>query len=70
MKDEKNTNLLAGLVLRTGLGLGMIYFINMFLESQSITGQVGLNAISAATSGALGIPGVGLLYGITFFQML
>ena len=32
--------------------------------------NVGLNPVSFLTSGTLGIPGVCLLYGITFYQIL
>lgn len=69
MKQEKG-NVFVTLFLRGCLGLGCIYFINIYLEGNGIIAQVGLNAITAVTSAALGLPGVGLLYGVTFFQIL
>lgn len=70
MNENKGSNFIMGIVLRGGMGLFIIYFVNMYLESQGIQGQVGLNAVSAVASGTLGLPGVGLLYGVTFFQLL
>lgn len=57
-------------ILRGCMGMGMIYFINTYLEQHNIMAEVGMNGATAFVTSALGIPGVGLLYGITFFQML
>lgn len=70
MNDKNGSNFLIGVLLRACMGLFIIYFVNMYLESQGIQGQVGLNGVSAVTTATLGLPGVGLLYGVTFFQML
>lgn len=68
--DNKKGNFFIPILLRACMGMGMIYFVNIYLESQGIPSQVGLNGVSAVTSATLGLPGVGLLYGVTFFQML
>ncbi|WP_417168833.1 pro-sigmaK processing inhibitor BofA family protein, partial [[Clostridium] scindens] len=46
------------------------FFVNEFLASKGISAQVGMNPITFLTSGVFGIPGVALLYGITFYQIL
>lgn len=56
--------------VRGVLGMGVIYFLNIALVSQGVLTQVGMNVLTFCTSGILGIPGVILLYGIQFFQML
>lgn len=48
----------------------MIFFVNEFLSMKEIQVSVGLNAVSFVVSGALGIPGVGLLYGIMFYNIM
>lgn len=57
-------------ILRGILGLGMVYFVNQALEMNGISVAVGLNLCTLLISGSLGIPGVGLLYGILFYQIL
>lgn len=57
-------------VLRAILGLGAVYLVNQFLELKGIPVAVGLNLCTLLVSGILGIPGVGLLYGILFYQIL
>lgn len=57
-------------VMRAILGLGVIYMVNHVLESNGISVSVGLNLCSLLVTGTLGIPGVGLLYGILFYQIL
>lgn len=52
------------------LGMGIVYFANLFLESQGLLLGVGMNFWTFSTSGILGIPGVALLYGVQFFQIL
>ena len=57
-------------LIRAVLGLALIFFINQFLEGQSIPAFVGLNLISFLAAGFLGIPGIGLMYGMVFFMLL
>jgi len=52
------------------LGMGLIFFANQFLDYRNIPVSVGLNLLSFLTSGTLGIPGVGLLYGIMFYKIM
>ena len=63
-------NLLINFIVRAVAGMVLIYFINQFLVSKGIMTNVGINPITMATSGTLGVPGVVLLYGITFSQRL
>jgi len=67
---KKKSELLVNLILRTVLGLISIYFINEFLKWQDILVMVGINPVTALTSGILGFPGVLLLYGIQFYNFL
>ncbi len=57
-------------ILRGVAGTVGIYFINMFLHSQNINAEIGINAVNVLTSGFLGIPGLILLYGIRFYGLL
>lgn len=57
-------------IFRAIAGMLIIFFVNYFLEYKDIPLGVGLNGVSFLTSGTLGLPGVGLLYGILFFQNL
>ena len=50
--------------------MGLIFFINQYLEYKGISLSVGLNGISFLTSGLLGIPGVAMLYGILAYKIL
>ena len=57
-------------LVRAIIGLGIIFFVNKYLDYRNINVSVGLNEISFLTSGFLGIPGVFLLYGILFYGIL
>ena len=48
----------------------LIFIINQWVLPADSSINVGLNPVSFLTSGTLGIPGVCLLYGITFYQIL
>ena len=48
-------------------GAVLRFFIRIPADSSI---NVGLNPVSFLTSGTLGIPGVGLLYGIVCYQIL
>lgn len=67
---EKYPRGIVHFVLRAVLGMGVILLVNYFLGDRNASVSVGLNAISVLTSGTLGIPGVALLYGILFYQIL
>ncbi len=56
--------------IRAAIGMALIFFINQFVIPSDSSINVGLNPVSFLTSGALGIPGVGLLYGIMGYQIL
>ncbi len=56
--------------IRGILGMLGIYFINIFLANQGFDIQVGINFVTFFISACLGIPGVGLLYGILLFKIL
>lgn len=57
-------------ILRGVAGMVGIHFINMFLHNQSISAEIGINAVNVLTSGFLGVPGLILLYGIKFYEFL
>lgn len=57
-------------VIRVVVGCAMIFFVNEWMDFQGFSVHVGLNPITLLTSGTLGIPGVALLYGITFYKIL
>ena len=46
----------------------LILVINGFFVSKEIPVRVGLNPITMAASGTLGVPGVALLYGVAFYE--
>ena len=55
---------------RASLGGVLSFFSNQWVLSVESLINVGLNPVSFLTSGTLGIPGVCLLYGITWYQIL
>lgn len=65
---QKHSNFLLNFLLRMIAGLMLIFIINGFLVSREVPVRVGLNPVTMATSGALGVPGVALLYGIAFYE--
>ncbi len=66
----KGMEWLLNVVVRGVLGLGIIYMVNQVLANEGIEIMVGLNAITFLASGILGIPGVGLMYGMMWYQLL
>mgnify|MGYP002802702247 FL=1 len=56
--------------IRAAVGMALIFFINQYVIPADSSINVGLNAVSFLTSGTLGIPGVGLLYGIMCYKIL
>ena len=67
---RSRTDLLINFIMRAVLGTLAIYFINMFLGSQGFSWPVGIGPLSIVVSGFLGLPGIGLLYGINICSML
>ena len=57
-------------LIRAIVGLAIIFFVNEYLDGQGISSGVGMNPVTVLTSGTLGIPGVALLYGITFYPFM
>ncbi len=61
---------LINFVLRSIMGTIAIYFINMGITFLGLPTVVGINAASVLTTGALGIPGIVLLYGLSVYAIL
>ena len=61
---------LVNFVTRMVTGLALIYVINEVLSGYGYTLHVGLNPISAITTGGLGISGIALLYGVMIRKIL
>lgn len=57
-------------LVRAVMGMLLIYVINQYMLPETSSLKVGLNVLAFLTSGALGVPGVGLLYGILLCQIL
>lgn len=68
--EEKHTGIFLNFIIRAVIGMGVIFFVNKYLDYRDISAAVGMNGISFLTSGILGIPGVALLYGILFYKIL
>lgn len=66
--DKRMPPFLINFLVRAVIGMALIFFANQFLDDRNISISVGMNILSFLTSGTLGIPGVGLLYGIMFYQ--
>lgn len=67
---EWRVKIVVGFLIRAILGMTVIFFVNGFLDGQGIQACVGMNPVTFLTSGTLGFPGVALLYGITFYQIM
>lgn len=70
MQENQGGSFVINFIIRAVLGMGLIFFVNQFLEVKGISMCVGLNGISFLTSGILGIPGVAMLYGILAYKNL
>ena len=68
--QNKAVSAVLNFFIRAIVGMALIFFINQYVLPDDSSINVGLNAVSFLTSGTLGIPGVCLLYGITFYQIL
>lgn len=65
---QKRSNFVINCLIRMLAGLVLIFVINEFLVSREIPVRVGINPVTMATTGTLGVPGVALLYGIAFYE--
>lgn len=65
---QKCSNFVINCLIRMLAGLVLIFVINEFLVSREIPVRVGINPVTMATTGTLGVPGVALLYGIAFYE--
>lgn len=68
--ENKLASVIINFMIRAILGMGLIFFINQYVLPEGTSLNVGLNLFSFLTTGTLGIPGVGLLYGILLYQSL
>lgn len=67
---KQKSQFLVNFMVRAIWGMGVIFFVNYFLEQQEIAISVGLNVISFLVAGFLGLPGVAMLYGIVSIPIL
>ncbi|HIX63632.1 MAG TPA: pro-sigmaK processing inhibitor BofA family protein [Candidatus Mediterraneibacter colneyensis] len=67
---KKIAGVVINFFIRAVVGMALIFFINQYVIPPDSSINVGLNAVSFLTSGTLGIPGVGLLYGIMCYKIL
>lgn len=68
--SEQRPGIFVNFLIRALVGMAMTFFVNEFLSSKGVDVAVGMNAVTFLTSGTFGIPGVALLYGIVFYQIL
>ena len=68
--QNKAVSAVINFFIRAVVGMALIFFINQYVLPDDSSINVGFNAVSFLTSGSLGIPGVGLLYGIMWYQIL
>lgn len=68
--SERRPGIFVNFMIRALVGMVLIFFVNEFLASKGMDVSVGLNPVTFLTSGTLGIPGVAMLYGIVFYQIL
>ena len=67
---RKQSSLYVTIIIRALVGGTLIFFINHYVLPDQTSLNVGINVASLVTSGALGVPGVCLLYSILIFQNL
>lgn len=68
--EKRRSSWVINFLVRAVVGMGLIFFVNQFLDFRNIPVSVGINPITFLTSGMLGIPGVAMLYGIVFYRIL
>ena len=67
---KSRTEWLVNFVLRGVMGMMMAYFLNFVLTDMMPDMKIGYNFITFLASAFLGIPGVALLYGISFYMLM
>lgn len=67
---EKGVRIMVNFFVRVVVGIALVFFVNEFMSLQGVPVRVGINPITVLTSGILGVPGVALLYGISFYGIL
>lgn len=67
---EKGVRIIVNFFVRVVVGIALVFFVNEFMSLQGVPVRVGINPITVLTSGILGVPGVALLYGISFYGIL
>ncbi len=68
MKNKKQ--ILVNFMVRAILGMSIIFCTNQILLQQEVPIKVGFNAVTFLVSGALGLPGVAMLYGVVAVPFL
>ncbi len=56
--------------IRAIVGVFCIVLTNQIMDYRNIPVSIGINLLSILVSGCLGIPGVAMLYGIMFYQLM
>ena len=67
---EKGVRIIVNFFVRVVVGIALVFFVHEFMSLQEVPVQVGINPITVLISGILGVPGVALLYGISFYGIL
>jgi len=67
---RKKAEFILNFMLRSIVGVITIFMMNQILLTQNISLTVGINSWTVLTSGILGMPGVALLYGVSFLKFL
>ena len=66
--SQRCSNFMINFLIHITIKMMLILVINKFFISKEIPVRVGLNPITMAASGTLGVPGVALLYGVAFYE--
>lgn len=66
--SKRGSELFLNFFVRVIVGITLIFFVNQFLIEKNIESNVGINPVTMVASGTLGVPGVALLYGISFYH--
>ncbi|NLP34308.1 MAG: hypothetical protein GX359_03835 [Clostridiales bacterium] len=67
---RRRPDIIINFALRALLGTAGIYALDFVLRSQGYQVNVGVNMVTFATNGLLGLPGFLLLYGLAFYYSL
>jgi inhibitor of the pro-sigma K processing machinery len=67
---RKRPDIIINFGLRACLGTAGIYLLDLLLSSIGYNISVGINAVSFAANGLLGLPGFLLLYGLAFYYSI